>query len=272
MRPGRACLTEESLAAARDSRDRHTLAQVLFLLAWAAGNTGAPDRAEAIATEALGLFRALGETGEHAEVLFVLGTSGSTRATTSGRRACSPSLAERRERGDEKATARGLSGLGTALLNLGELAAAREMLEESLVLARRYDDHWGTAMSLILLGHPRLADGDHARAQAQLADAARLFADTGNLMYLQWCLEGLAGAAAATSELRARRGARRGTRRPACPDRRAAAAGLSGRVRADAGVGSGPARRERLHRGARQAGGPTAAGADRRSHEGGGGR
>jgi hypothetical protein len=105
-----------------------------------------------------------------------------------------------RERGDEKATARGLSGLGAALLNLGERAAARELLEESLVLARRYGDRWGTAMSLTMAGHVDLADGDHARAPALLADAASLFANTGNLMYLQWCLEGLAGAAAARGD------------------------------------------------------------------------
>jgi hypothetical protein len=67
------------------------------------------------------------------------------------------------------------------------------MLEESLVLARRYGDRWGTAMSLTMAGHVDLADGDHTRAHALLADAASLFADTGNLMYLPWCLEGLAG-------------------------------------------------------------------------------
>jgi hypothetical protein len=74
------------------------------------------------------------------------------------------------------------------------------VLDESLVVARRFDDRWGTAMSLTLVGHVDLADGDHTRAQALLADAASLFADTGNLMYLQWCLEGLAGAAAARGD------------------------------------------------------------------------
>ena len=38
--PRAGALAEESLAAARDSGDRHTLAQVLFLLGWAAGNAG----------------------------------------------------------------------------------------------------------------------------------------------------------------------------------------------------------------------------------------
>ena len=52
------------------------------------------------------------------------------------------SLAERRDRGDEHTAARHLGGLGTALLNLGDLARARAVLEESLVVARRYDDQW----------------------------------------------------------------------------------------------------------------------------------
>jgi predicted ATPase/transcriptional regulator with XRE-family HTH domain len=201
--PRAAALAEESLAAARDSGDRHTLAQVLFLLGWAAGNAGpgASERAEAFGTEALGLFRALGDTGGQADVLFMLGTFGVNAGDYQrAERFFADSLALLRERGDEKTTARGLGGLGTALLNLGDRAAAREMLEESLVVARKYDDRWSTAMSLTLVGHVDLADGDHARAQALLADAASLFAETGNLMYVQWCLEGLAGAAAARGD------------------------------------------------------------------------
>ena len=201
--PAAGALAEESLAAARDSGDRHTLAQVLFLLGWAAGNAGpgASERAEAFGTEALGLFRVLGDTGGQADVLFMLGTFGINSGDY--QRAAhffADSLALLHERGDEKTTARGLGGLGTALLNLGDRATAREVLEESLVVARKYDDRWSTAMSLTLVGHVDLADGDHARAQALLADAASLFADTGNLMYLQWCLEGLAGAAAARGD------------------------------------------------------------------------
>jgi tetratricopeptide (TPR) repeat protein len=127
--PQAAALAEESLAAARDSGDRHTLAQVLFLLGWAAGNAGpgASERAEAFGTEALGLFRALGDTGGQADVLFMLGTFGVNAGDYQrAARFFADSLALLRERGDEKSTARGLGGLGTALLNLGERAAARE--------------------------------------------------------------------------------------------------------------------------------------------------
>jgi len=197
--PRAGALAEASLAAARGSGDRRTLAQVLFLLGWLAGNAGpgASERAEAFGTEALGLFRALGDPAEEADVLFMLGTlrlnSGDCQRAE---RFFADSLAMLRDQGNEKTTARGLAGLGTALLNLGDRGAAREMIEESLVVARKYDDRWSTAMSLTLVGHVDLVDGDHARAQALLADAASLFADTGNLMYLQWCLEGLAGTAA----------------------------------------------------------------------------
>jgi predicted ATPase/transcriptional regulator with XRE-family HTH domain len=201
--PRAGALAEESLAAARGSGDRYTLAQVLFLRGWLAGNAGpeASERAEAFGIETLGLFRTLGDTGGQADVLFMLGTLGINSGDYQrAARFFADSLALLRERGDEKTTARGLGGLGAALLNLGDRATAREMLEESLVVARKYDDRWSTAMSLTLVGHVDLADGDHTRARALLAEAAALFADTGNLMYLQWCLEGLAGAAAARGD------------------------------------------------------------------------
>jgi predicted ATPase len=196
-------LAEEGLAAARGAGDRHTLAQVLSLLGWAAGNAGpaASEQAEAFGAEALGLFRALGDTGGQADALFMLGTFRmSTGDYQRAARLFADSVALQRKRGDEKSTTRGLAGLGTALLNLGDRAAARQTLEDSLAVARRFDNRWSTAMSLTLAGHVDLADGDHTRAQAMFAEAASLFADIGNLIYVQWCLEGLAGAAAARGD------------------------------------------------------------------------
>ena len=52
-------------------------------------------------------------------------------------------------------------------------------------------------MSLVILGHVDLAEADPAQAQGRLAEAAALFQSTGNMVYLPWCLEGLASAAAA---------------------------------------------------------------------------
>jgi predicted ATPase/transcriptional regulator with XRE-family HTH domain len=198
---GSAGLAEESLAAARASADQLILAQVLFFIGFAASNGGAYERAKALATESLALFAALGDSAQQAEALFVLGTvalfSGDYRSAAAF---IDDSLARRRERGDENATARHLGGLGSALLNLGDLARARTVLEDSLVVARRFDDRWSSAMSLTLLGHVELADGDQARARTLLAEAGVLFQDIGNLVYLPWCLEGLAGLAAAAGQ------------------------------------------------------------------------
>ena len=75
--------------------------------------------------------------------------------------------------------------------------AERAVLEESLVVARRFEDQWSSAMSLMLLGHLRLAEGDLDGARAELIEAAAVFTATGNMVYLPWCLEGLAEVAAA---------------------------------------------------------------------------
>ena len=196
-----AALTEESLVAARASQDPLIVARVLFLLGRGALNAGSYDRAEAVLREALDSFAALGAAGEHADALFGLGNialfTGDYRRAAGCFEQC---LAEQRHRGHDHLTARDLGALGAALLNLGHLARARTLLEESLVVARRYDDRWSSAMSLTLLGHVRLAEGDPERARAELAEAAALFAATGNLMYLPWWLEALAGVAAAGHE------------------------------------------------------------------------
>jgi predicted ATPase/transcriptional regulator with XRE-family HTH domain len=198
---GAAGRAEDSLAAARESADRLVLARVLFFLSWAASNTGAYERAEALAQEALGLFAALGDSAEHAEALFVLGTvamyAGEYRQAAVF---IEDSLGRRRERGDEHTTPRHLGGLGAALLNLGDLPRARTVLEDSLVVARRFDDRWCAAMSTTLLGHVELAGGDRARARTLLAESGALFQETGNVVYLPWCLEGLAGLAAAEGQ------------------------------------------------------------------------
>jgi len=195
-------LTEQSLAAARASQDQLILAHTLFFMSWGASHAGAYEQARVLATEAMNLFGELGEGGEHAEATFVLGTI--AMYTDDYRGAVGlfeQSLAERRARGDEHTAARHLGGLGTALLNLGDRPRGQAVLEESLDVARQYEDRWCEAMSLMLLGHQRLADGEPARAQDELTGAAALFQATGNMVYMAWCLEGLAGVAAAEGDL-----------------------------------------------------------------------
>ena len=196
-----AALAEESLAEARESGDQLILAQALFFLSWVASNGAGLERAGALVTEALGLYVKLGDAGGRAESLFVLGTV----AIYSGRYEeavgfMTDSFQQHRDIGAEPITARDLGGLGTALLNLGDVAQAQAVLDESLGVARRYEDRWSSAMSLMLLGHVHLAEGDTLRAEAVLAEAGSLFQATGNMVYLPWCLEGLASLAAAQDD------------------------------------------------------------------------
>ena len=196
-----AALAEESLAEARESGDQLILAQALFFLSWVASNGAGLERAGALVTEALGLFAKLGDAGGRAESLFVLGTV----AMYSGRYEeaagfMTDGLQQHRDLGAEPITARDLGGLGSALLNLGDLAQAHAVLDESLEVARRYEDRWSSAMSLMLLGHVHLAEADTFRAEAVLAEAGSLFQATGNMVYLPWCLEGLASLATAQGD------------------------------------------------------------------------
>jgi tetratricopeptide (TPR) repeat protein len=188
----------ESLAVARAAQDRPVLARALFFMGWITSNGGMFEASEPLVTESLSLFEALGDTGEQSEALFVLGTNALFAADYERAAALfERSLALRRDRGDEQPLARHLGGLATALLNSGDLARARVVLDESLVVARQFDDRWSSSMSLVILGHVDLAEDDAVRAQARLAEAAALFQSTGNMVYLPWCLEGLASAAAA---------------------------------------------------------------------------
>jgi hypothetical protein len=89
----------------------------------------------------------------------------------------------------------------TSLPELLAAARARVVLDESLAVARRYADSWSSAMSLMLLGQLDLAEGDIAGAQVVLAESGSLFQATGNMVYFPWCLEALAGLAAAQGDL-----------------------------------------------------------------------
>ncbi|HWB70863.1 MAG TPA: tetratricopeptide repeat protein [Egibacteraceae bacterium] len=191
-----AALAEKALAVARTMRDGRVVAQALFLLAWQALNAGDYERTEELGTEAMRIAQMLGDSRETGELLFFVGNVAFCRGEHE--RAASmfeEALSLNRDRGDESRLSRDLAGLGAALLNVGDIVRARTLIDESLTVARRHHDRWSAAMSLTMLGHVILAAGDARRALALLADAATVFQTIGNLMYLPWCLEGLAGVA-----------------------------------------------------------------------------
>jgi predicted ATPase/DNA-binding XRE family transcriptional regulator len=194
-------LAERSLAIFREIGERRGLAEALIGLAWPAIHTGAYARADAFASEALALFRSQGDTGKVADALWALGVSANLqrqyeRATILHEEG----IALRRARGDERGIVPPLSALGANTLQMGDPVRARVLIEETLRVVEQYDDRWSKAMSLTLLAHAELAMGDAARARGLLSESAELFGALGNLLYLPWCLEGLAGVAAAREQ------------------------------------------------------------------------
>jgi len=87
-------------------------------------------------------------------------------------------LCERLE--DPALIARALRGLAHTLLWMGELDAAREHIERSLVLSRSADDLRGVAWSIHDLGEVEFASGHVERTEALLTQAMGQFAEFGS--------------------------------------------------------------------------------------------
>lgn len=194
-------LIEQAVVAYREVGDVRGLAEALLSVMWQAMNAADYARMAALGEEALALFSALGDTGRLAEALFVLGVAAQMegrheRATVLH----SEGLALRRGRGDERGAVEQLSALAHIALQQGAYARARELLEETLVTLERYDDPWNRALYLTLLAHVELAAGEVGRARTLVAGSAEIYRAIGNVLYVPWCLEGLAGVAAAQGE------------------------------------------------------------------------
>lgn len=191
-------LAEQGLALTREIGDRRELAEALNALCRQLSHAGKFDRAEALGTEAVEMFRELRDTGRVADVLRSLGAN----AALQNEFARSDALFEEchaiyLERGDEHIASQILAHLGHNALMTGNLPRSRALSGQALTESRRFDDQWPIAMSTTQMGHVELVAGDTDRAHALFSEAARVFQAIGNPLYLSWCLEGLAGVAAA---------------------------------------------------------------------------
>ena len=194
-------LSAQSLATLREVGDVRALAEGLVGAGSLAHFGGDSQRADTLGAEALDLFRALGDTGRIAETLFLLGSTAHVQGRYDRAIACYEAIvALCRARGDEHGMAKPLSALGLIALQTGDFARARALLEATLTIVRQYDDRWGRAIALALLGQVELAAGDIARAEVLLDESAALHRGLGTPHSVPWCLEGLAGVAAARGE------------------------------------------------------------------------
>jgi predicted ATPase/DNA-binding XRE family transcriptional regulator len=191
-------LARRGLAAARACGDQRELGDVLLLRAWQAMHAGEYADSHRLASESVALYWKLKHTGGVALGLRQLGTAAAftgefDQATVYYEEARALLL----ERGEDQIAGELLAHLGHVALNTGDLPRARELNTRSLASAREYGDQWAIAMAATQLGHVELAAGQPGAAQDLFTESSQVFDAIGNPLYVAWCLEGVAGVAAA---------------------------------------------------------------------------
>jgi tetratricopeptide (TPR) repeat protein len=105
-----------------------------------------------------------------------------------------------REVGDQRILALALNNLGDVALTVGDYERAEPLFDESLRLLRARGDTSNIARSQFNLGAVDLMLGRHDEARERFAESLALSQQAGDKEDLAWCLEGLAGLAAATGD------------------------------------------------------------------------
>jgi DNA-binding CsgD family transcriptional regulator len=82
----------------------------------------------------------------------------------------------------------------------GDYEAARSMVGESRAIFEALGDRRGVAKTLGVMGDVDLDQGEHEAAHALYEEALAILDDLDDRWWMAWCLEGLAGAAAAQGQ------------------------------------------------------------------------
>jgi tetratricopeptide (TPR) repeat protein len=191
-------LAQLGLAATRAAGNHGDLADALLSFVRQTMHAGDFARTDTLATEALQIRRTHNDIRNQAEALRALGTSATLQQRYErAAHLLEQALALYRNSGDERVAPQLLAHLGQVALDTGDFARAEQLCAESLDVAHRFDDRWAIAMSTTLLGHVDLAMGRVEPAGLRFRDSAEVFEAIGNPLFLSWCLEGVAGVAAA---------------------------------------------------------------------------
>jgi tetratricopeptide (TPR) repeat protein len=162
------------------------------------------DEAEGHFGKALAVFRAKGDLGKQAGVLFELGESAFYRSDHAAARArYEEALPLYRQVGDVVGQANCIQRLGDIALRRSDHAAARAGYEEALPLYRQVGDVLGQANCIQRLGDLSLAEEDTGAARASYELALRLYRQIAEPYSIGWTHKKLAEIAA-TPEQRAR--------------------------------------------------------------------
>jgi predicted ATPase/DNA-binding CsgD family transcriptional regulator len=198
-----AALCEQSLALARDLGDRSVGATAQTGLGRVAYSRGDYPTARVLLEAALEMHRERGDLWSIAETLHLTGGMAAFQGNyAAGRAMLEESLAAYRKVGDPQNIANTIGILGMMALGQGDYAAARQMIEESLAMTRAMRDRRGVVKGLSVLGDILLNQGDVAAARAAYEESVAILGEIDDKWWVAWCLEGLAGIAAAQRQPR----------------------------------------------------------------------
>ncbi len=184
-------LVEETRALADQLGEAGKLAQVkaMHLQAWNAYRNGEPAKAYALYQKGLEMAQAQGDRFTIAEFLMNL----STRDPDNERRIkyAEQNLALRLELGDLDGQASSYQMLAYATFEEEDLDRAQELLEESLVIAKKENSRWLIMGSLYGLGYVSCESGNFPQSIEYLRQALSLSMDNGEHVWVQLGLNAL---------------------------------------------------------------------------------
>jgi CHAT domain-containing protein len=190
---------DEALAIARSVKDPRATGFALSLLAWRYGDLGNPDKSFANYAEALPLHRLSGHREQEPYTLQGLSSQlyyrGRVREALQYRR---EELAIRREIKDLRDEGASLSSIGTMLNSLGDSAAAKDYLQQALVIHRRNKNR--TEEGTTFLGLAAMSDSLSGLELSQQALAA--YRDVKDEVRQGWALRAIGQFSAALGRYR----------------------------------------------------------------------
>lgn len=198
-----AALHEESLRLFRRLGDRAGVAASLNGLSFVSRMRGEYAAARVMCEEALSVYRELDDRWGIAQSLFL---SGATAAFGGDHAAARPLLEESvalyREIGERQGLADALGVLGMSAVSQEDYGAALPLLEESRTVMRNVGYRRGLAKTSSCLGDIALKRGVHAKARVLYEEGLEILRELDDRWWMAWCLEGLAGVAAALGQPR----------------------------------------------------------------------
>jgi tetratricopeptide (TPR) repeat protein len=191
-------LGSESLHLFRELGDKVGTADALFLLGTSAWAKGEYMAAQPQLEEAASLYQEMGEQWKRGRCLSQLGRISTVQGEyDQAQGQLEQSLALYRSLGDKERLGWVLYLLARLLfLSRRDLAQARNLTEQSLMLLQEIDDPWERAYPLVLLGQLTLQQGAHTQARDLFEESRSSFKEVGDQAGMAEALIGLASVAA----------------------------------------------------------------------------